>query len=102
MPRSATGNLVRRAPSAHAVQSLAQGPGPTSHAAGVPVSECGRSEPSRGERTTTDDRAPPRGCCGEIFINQGGATRRPAYGLMELPDMGPRVSQPRGQMWQLM
>jgi hypothetical protein len=31
-----------------------------------------KGEPSREERTAAHDRAPPRGRCGEIFINQGG------------------------------
>jgi hypothetical protein len=76
-PARTPGNPVRRAPSAHAAQSLTWGPGPTSHAAGVPISECRRSEPSRGKRTATHDRAPPRGCCGEIFIHQGGGNEAP-------------------------
>jgi hypothetical protein len=77
MPRDASGNPVRRTPNAQSVQSLTWGPGPTSHAAGVPVSECERSKPSCGERTAAHDHAPPRGHCGEIFINQGGGNEVP-------------------------
>jgi hypothetical protein len=76
-PARALGNLVRRTPSAHAAQSLTWGPGPTSHAACVPVSECRISEPSCGKQTAAHDRAPPRGRCGEIFINQGGGNEAP-------------------------
>jgi hypothetical protein len=71
------GNPVRRAPTAQAVQSLTWGPGPTSHAADVPVSECEKGKPPRGERTAAHDRAPPRGRCEEIFINQGGSNEAP-------------------------
>jgi hypothetical protein len=43
----------------------------------VPVSECRRSEPSRGERTTTHDRTPLWGRCRKIFFNQGGGNEVP-------------------------
>jgi hypothetical protein len=48
------------------------------------------------------DRALPRGRCGEIFINQGGGSEAPRMWPDGTADMGPRVSQPRGQVWQLM
>jgi hypothetical protein len=34
-------------------------------------------------------------------LTKAATTRCPARGLMEPPDVGPWVSQPRGQMWQL-
>jgi hypothetical protein len=60
MPRDATGNLVRRAPDAQSAQSLTRGPGPTSHTAGVLVSECGKSElpHTLKERTAARGSAP--------------------------------------------
>jgi hypothetical protein len=67
-PARAPGNSVRRAPSAQATQSLTWGPGPTSHAAGVPASECEKGKPRREEQTTACDRAPPQGHCGGIFL----------------------------------
>jgi hypothetical protein len=76
-PARAPGNPVRHAPSAQATESIIWGPGPTSHVAGMLVSECGRSKPSHGERTTTHDRAPPRGRCEKIFINRGGSNEAP-------------------------
>jgi hypothetical protein len=76
-PARTLGNPVRRAPSAQATQSVTWGPGPTSHAAGVPVSECEKGEPPREEQTAAHDRAPPRGCCGEIFISHDGGNEAP-------------------------
>jgi hypothetical protein len=80
-PARAPGNLARRVPSAQATQSLTWGPRPTSHAAGVLVSECKKGEPPREERTTAHDRAPPRGRCGGIFLTEAAATRRPRMWL---------------------
>jgi hypothetical protein len=47
------------------------------------------------------DRAPPRGRYRGIFLTKAAAMRRPAHDPMEPLDVGPWVSQPRGQMWQL-
>jgi hypothetical protein len=91
-PARAPGNPVRRAPSAQATQSLTWGPGPTSHAAGVLVPECEKGEPPREERTATHDRAPPRGCCEEIFINHDGGS--------EVPRAWPDGTARRGAMGQ--
>jgi hypothetical protein len=46
-PSIATGDLARRAPRTKTTQSMTRGPGPTSHAAGVPVFEYKKSEPPR-------------------------------------------------------
>jgi hypothetical protein len=36
-----------------------------------------KGEPPREEQTTAHDRAPPRGCCGEIFINHDSGNEAP-------------------------
>jgi hypothetical protein len=44
-PQNAAGNSIRRESSAQTTRSLTRGPGPISHAAGAPASECGEGEP---------------------------------------------------------
>jgi hypothetical protein len=83
-----------------ATQSPTCGPGSTCHTPGVLVSECGEGEPPHGERTAARPHAASGLLQEDIFLTEAAVTRCPAHDPMEPPDVGPWVSQPRGQMWQ--
>jgi hypothetical protein len=100
-PARTPGNPVRRAPSAQATQPLTWGPRLTSHASRVLVSECEKAN-RRARSKPLRTIAHRLGAAVERYLlTTTAATRHPAGGPTEPPEVGPWVSQPRGQMWQL-